>query len=88
MQWLQAVRSAGTTDADAVVRTLDGRRFDDMFARHAEFRASDHAVVHDLYIVTVLPKADLTEPHAWYRVLETIPAATAFPPGTECHMAQ
>jgi branched-chain amino acid transport system substrate-binding protein len=88
MQWLQAVRSAGTTDADAVVRTLDGRRFDDMFARHAEFRASDHAVVHDLYIVTVLPKAELPEPHAWYRVLETIPAAVAFPPGTECHMPQ
>ena len=85
-QWLQAVRTAGTTDADAVIRTLDGHRFTDMFARNAEFRASDHAVVHDLYVVRVRPPAQLPEPHAWYDVLATVPAATAFPPGTECHM--
>ncbi|RZK91859.1 MAG: hypothetical protein EOO66_11230 [Methylobacterium sp.] len=42
-QWLQAVQRAGTTDADAVPRALDGHRFDDMFARGGEFRASDHA---------------------------------------------
>ena len=85
--WLQAVQAAGTTDADAVVRTLDGHGFEDMFARHGLWRASDHAVVHDLYVVQVLPPDRVTEPHAWYRVLETVPAATAFPPGTACHMA-
>lgn len=47
-QWLQAVQRAGTTDADAVTKALDGHRFDDMFAHGGEFRASDHAVVHDL----------------------------------------
>ncbi len=86
LQWLQAVARAGTTDAEAVVRALDGHDFDDMFARHAEWRASDHAVVHDLYIVEVLPSAKLSEPHAWYHVLATVPAATAFPAGSECHM--
>ena len=41
-QWLRAVRTAGTTDADAVVRVLDpGHAFTDMFARNAEFRAGD-----------------------------------------------
>jgi len=87
LQWLQAVRSAGTTDADAVVRTLDGHRFDDMFAHGGEWRASDHMVVHDLYVVQVLPSAQLAEPHGWYRVLATVPAATAFPAGTQCRMA-
>ena len=86
LQWLQAVTTAGTTDADAVVHALDGHRFDDMFAHHGEFRASDHAVVHDLYVVEVLPSAQLTEPHAWYRVLATVPAVAAFPVGTECRM--
>ena len=86
-QWLQAVRTAGTTDADAVVRTLDGHKFDDMFAHAGEFRASDHAVVHDLYVVKVRSLAQLPEPHAWYDVLATVPAATAFPVGTECKMA-
>ncbi len=86
-QWLQAVRTAGTTDADAVVRALDGHKFDDMFAHAGEFRASDHAVVHDLYVVKVRSPAQLPEPHAWYEVLAAVPAATAFPVGTECKMA-
>jgi branched-chain amino acid transport system substrate-binding protein len=87
-QWLNAVRTAGTTDADAVVRALDGHKFDDFFAHGGEFRASDHAVVHDLYIVKVRAPAELPEPHAWYGVLATVPAATAFPVGTECKMDQ
>ena len=87
-QWLEAVRTAGSTDADAVVRVLDGHKFEDMFARNAEFRAEDHMVVHDLYIVKVRAPDQVTEPHAWFDVLATIPAATAFPPGTECKMPQ
>lgn len=87
LQWLEAVRAAGTTDADAVVRALDGHHFDDMFARNAEWRASDHAVIHDLYVVQVLPKAALAEEHAWYRVLATVPAAIAFPASNGCQMA-
>ncbi|MGA7805198.1 ABC transporter substrate-binding protein [Bradyrhizobium sp.] len=87
-QWLNAVRTAGTTDADAVVRALDGHKFDDFFAHGGEFRASDHAVVHDLYVVKVRAPAELPEPHAWFDVLATVPAATAFPVGTECKMTQ
>jgi branched-chain amino acid transport system substrate-binding protein len=86
-QWLNAVRTAGTTDADAVVHVLDGHKFNDFFAHDGEFRASDHAVVHDLYVVKVRTPAELPEPHAWYDVLATVPAATAFPIGTECKMA-
>ena len=85
-QWLTAVRTAGTTDADAVVHALDGHKFSDMFARDAEFRAGDHAVVHDLYIVKVKSPAEVTEPHAWFDVLATVPAATAFPTNTDCKM--
>ena len=85
-QWLQAVRDAGTTDADAVVRNLDGRKFNDAFARNAEFRASDHMVVHDLYIARVKPTAQLAEPHDWFDIIDTIPAAEAFPANTACTM--
>jgi branched-chain amino acid transport system substrate-binding protein len=83
-QWLQAVKSAGTVDADAVVKTLDGHRFDDMFARHAEFRSNDHMVIHDLYIARV--RAQPPEPHAWYEMLATVPAADAFPATMVCKM--
>ncbi len=85
-QWLQAVREAGTTDADAVVRTLDGHSFTDAFARHAQFRASDHMVVHDLYIARVRPPAELAEPHGWFDILATVPAAEAFPADSTCTM--
>jgi branched-chain amino acid transport system substrate-binding protein len=84
LQWLNAVKTAGTTEADAVIRALDGHKFDDMFAHGGEFRASDHMVVHDLYVAKVKSSSQLTEPHAWYEILSTIPAATAFPSGTEC----
>ncbi|KJC59480.1 hypothetical protein UP10_18490 [Bradyrhizobium sp. LTSPM299] len=53
LQWLNAVKTAGTTDADAVTRALDGHKFDDMFAHGGEFRANDHLVVHDLYVAKV-----------------------------------
>lgn len=86
-QWLQAVKRAGTTDADAVVKQLDGHSFSDMFARHAVFRAADHAVIHDLKIVKIEPSASLKLPHAWFDVLKTIPAAEAYPASTAtaCH---
>ncbi len=87
-QWLNAVRAAGSTDADAVVHALDGHTFNDMFAHNGEFRASDHFVIHDLYVVKVRAPDALPEPHAWYEVLSSVPAATAFPAGTECKMAQ
>ncbi|WP_213770571.1 ABC transporter substrate-binding protein [Bradyrhizobium sp. dw_78] len=87
-QWLNAVRAAGTTDADAVIKALDGHKFNDLFAHNGEFRAGDHMVVHDLYVVKVRTPAELPEPHAWYDVLATVPAATAFTAGTECKMTQ
>ncbi len=87
-QWLKAVRTAGTTEADAVIRVLDGHKFNDLFAHTCEFRASDHMVVHDLYVAKVRASAELPEPHAWYNILATVPAATAFPAGTECKMTQ
>jgi branched-chain amino acid transport system substrate-binding protein len=87
-QWLRAVRKAGTTDADAVTRVLDDSHFDDMFARHATWRAADHMVMHDLYIAEVVASAKLAEPHAWYGIVATVPAEIAFPVGTECRMAR
>ena len=69
-----------------MIRALDGHKFDDMFAHGGEFRASDHMVVQDLCVVRVKSPAQLNEPHAWYEILATIPAATAFPDGTECKM--
>ncbi len=80
MQWLKAVKAVGSTDADKIVAYLDGRKFDDFYAHHGEWRERDHRVVHDLYVMDVLPKSEVKEPHAWMKIVETIPANQAFRP--------
>jgi branched-chain amino acid transport system substrate-binding protein len=80
MQWLKAVKAVGSTDADKIVAYLDGRKFEDFYAHHGEWRERDHRVIHDLYVMDVLPKSEIKEPHAWMKIVETIPADQAFRP--------
>jgi branched-chain amino acid transport system substrate-binding protein len=80
MQWLNAVKAVGSTDADKIVAYLDGRKFNDFYAHHAEWRARDHRVIHDMIVVDVLPKDQIKAPHAWFKIIETIPAEQAFRP--------
>ena len=50
MNYLEAVQTAGTDNADAVVKALDGKKkINDIFLRNGEIR-SDHRVVHDVYL--------------------------------------
>jgi len=61
-QYLEAVRRAGTDDADKVVAQLEGYRFNDFFARHAQIRKQDHVLLHDAYLAEVKAPADVKEP--------------------------
>jgi branched-chain amino acid transport system substrate-binding protein len=79
-QWLKAVQAVGTTDADKVVAYLDGRKFNDFFARDAQWRARDHLVTHTMLVVDVLPQSEVKEPDAWFKVVEVIPPDVAFQP--------
>jgi branched-chain amino acid transport system substrate-binding protein len=79
-QWLEAVKATGTTDADKIQQYLDGRQFSDFYARGGEWRARDHRVLHDMYVVDVLPKDQVKEPHAWFKIVQTIPPGRAFRP--------
>ena len=42
--------------------------------------------MHDLYVVKVRSPAAVAEPHGWYEAVATVPAATAFPAGSECRL--
>jgi branched-chain amino acid transport system substrate-binding protein len=77
-QYLEAVQRAGTDDADAVRGELDGYAFSDFFARDAKFRAEDHRVVHDAYLVRVKDPADMKEDGDFTELVHQIPAAEAF----------
>jgi branched-chain amino acid transport system substrate-binding protein len=82
-QWLQAVKAVGSLDADKVVAYLDGRKFNDFYAHNAQWRARDHRVIHDMYVVDVIPKEDIKEPHAWFKIAQTIQPTVAFRPESE-----
>ena len=82
-QYLEAVQRAGTDDSDAVVKTLEGYKYSDFFARNGEFRAADHRVVHDVYLAQVKKAADVKEPWDYEQITETIPAGEAFRPAAD-----
>jgi len=79
LNYLEAVQAAGTDDADAVRKQLDGKKINDIFLRNGQIR-SDHRVVHDVYLAKVKTKAQVTEPWDYEKIVQTIPAADAFEP--------
>jgi branched-chain amino acid transport system substrate-binding protein len=80
LQYLEAVQSAGTDKADAVVRKLEGKKINDVFLRNGEIRAKDHLVVHDAYLARVKKPSQVKEDWDYEDIAQTIPAAKAFPP--------
>ncbi|MBY8875348.1 ABC transporter substrate-binding protein [Micromonospora sp. PLK6-60] len=86
-QYLEAAQSAGTDDADTVVKELEGKEINDVFLRNGKIRAEDHRVLHDAYLAQVKPQAEVTEDWDYVKVVKTIPAAEAFAsPSAECKM--
>jgi branched-chain amino acid transport system substrate-binding protein len=83
MQWLNAVKAVGSTDADKIVAYLDGRQFNDFYVTGGEWRARDHRVIHDMYVVDVIPKEQIKEPHAWFKVVQTIAPSRSFRPESQ-----
>jgi branched-chain amino acid transport system substrate-binding protein len=89
-QYLEAVRRAGTDDADKVVAALEGYKFSDFFARNAEVRKQDHAVIKDAYVAQVKAPSEVKEPWDYVKFISKIPANEAFQPLSEnlCNMAR
>ena len=78
MQYLEAVQRAGTDKSDAVVRQLEGYKFNDVFAKNATIRAQDHLLLHDAYLAQVKPASEVKEPWDYEKILKTVPADEAF----------
>jgi len=83
MQWLKAVKAVGSVEADKVQTYLDGKSFNDFYAKAGEWRALDHRVTHEMYVVDVLAKTQIKEPHAWFKLVQTIPPGRAFRPESQ-----
>ena len=79
--YLKAVKAAGTTDAEAVMRKMREIPVDDM-AFKGRIR-EDGQMLHDMYLVQVKPPAESKRDWDFYKILKTIPAEQAFTPPAE-----
>jgi branched-chain amino acid transport system substrate-binding protein len=79
LQYLQAVKAAGTDDGDAVMAQVHKMKIDDMFA-HGGYVRVDGRMVHDMRLVQVKTPAESKEPWDYVKLIEVVPGDQAFAP--------
>jgi len=72
------VQAAGTDDADAVMAKMRATPVNDFFAKNAII-GPDGLLRHDMYLAQVKAPSDSKYPWDYYKIVQTIPAAQAFP---------
>ncbi|GIZ53139.1 ABC transporter substrate-binding protein [Noviherbaspirillum aridicola] len=77
VHYLNAVKAAGTDDADKVMAQMKKTRISDFFAKNGEIRP-DGRMVHDMYLMEVKKKSESKYPWDYYKVVQTIPADQAW----------
>src|SRR5579872_5830134 len=82
MHYLQAVKAAGTTDPDAVMKIMKETPINDFFAKNGHIRA-DGRMVHDMYLFEVKKPSESKGRWDDYKLLATIPGDEAFQPLSE-----
>ena len=78
LQYLKAVKAAGTKDSDAVAQKLKELPVDDMFAQGGKVLANG-SMVHDLYLFEVKKPSESKKPWDYYKQLAVVPGDKAFP---------
>src|SRR5271170_2806105 len=78
LQYLKAVKAAGTKDSDAVAQKLKELPVDDMFAQGGKVLANGR-MVHDLYLFEVKKPSESKKPWDYYKQLAVVPGDKAFP---------
>jgi branched-chain amino acid transport system substrate-binding protein len=79
LNYIKSVQAANTKDPAAVVKDLQGRTFEDAFARNGKLRA-DNLMVHDMYLAEVKKPSESSGPADVYKILATVAGKDAFPP--------
>jgi len=86
--YLEAVKAAGTDDADKVMAKMREMPVNDFFAKNGRIGA-DGLHRHDMYLVQVKSPEESKYPWDYYKIVRTIPAAEAFqPPDTSCPLVK
>ncbi len=71
LQYLGAVKAAGTDDPDKVLAQMKKTKINDVFAKNGYIR-DDGRMVHDMYLMQVKTPEQSKEPWDYYNVVETI----------------
>jgi branched-chain amino acid transport system substrate-binding protein len=77
LQYLKAVKAAGTKDSDAVAAKLKELPVDDAFAQGKVL--ANGRMVHDLYLFEVKKPSESKKPWDYYKQLAVVPGDKAFP---------
>ena len=74
--YLKAVQTAGTTDADKVMATLKSMQFNDFYTK-GKIRA-DGRMIHDMYLFQVKSPKESNTPWDYYKTIAKVPGEQAF----------
>ena len=77
LQYLKAVKAAGTKDSDAVVKKLKELPVNDAFTDNGKVLANGR-MVHDLYLFEVKKPSESKKPWDYYTQLAVVPGDKAF----------
>ncbi len=77
LQYLKAVKAAGTDDGDKVLEQLRKGKLNDMYIKDAWLRG-DGRLIHDMYLLQVKAPAASKEPWDYFNVVETIKGEAAW----------
>jgi branched-chain amino acid transport system substrate-binding protein len=78
LQYLKAVKAAGTKDPDAVAKKLKQLPVDDVFAQGGKVLENGR-MVHDLYLFEVKKPSESKKPWDYYKQIAVIRGDNAFP---------
>jgi branched-chain amino acid transport system substrate-binding protein len=78
LQYLKAVKRAGSTESDKVIAALEGHTFKDMFANPGYVRPEDHQQVGKAYLLRVKQPDQVKEKDDYFEIIGTLPAEKAF----------
>jgi branched-chain amino acid transport system substrate-binding protein len=82
MNYLKAIKAAGTDDPDEVMAKLKSMDISDFFAVNGKIRA-DGRMIHDMYLMEVKKPAESKGEWDLLKIVKTVPAAEAFMPLSE-----
>jgi branched-chain amino acid transport system substrate-binding protein len=82
LQYLKAVKAAGTKDSDAVAKKLKELPVDDVFAQGGKVLENGR-MVHDLYLFEVKKPSESKKPWDYYKQIAVVPGDKAFPAAKE-----